>query len=102
MKKAKKEANGEKAIRQVSETTLQEKNREVSHAEKKPVAAEKAWAFADQKMEVLQGMVEESDTKLAQALSVIMARDEELATMKRGLEQAKEDNYNLGSLSTGL
>ena len=28
--------------------------------------------------------VEESDTKLAQALIVIMARDEELAAMKRG------------------
>lgn len=47
-------------------------------------------------------MVEESDTKLAQALSVIMARDEELAAMKRGLEQAKQDNYDLSSPSAGL
>lgn len=86
MKKANKEANGEKAIQQVSESTLQEKNREVSQAEKKPIADERAQASTDQKMEVLQGMVEESNTKLAQAFSVIMARDKELTAMRRGLE----------------
>lgn len=79
MKKANKEASGEKAIQQVSKTTLQEKNWEVSQAEKKPVAAKRARASTDQKMEVLQGMVKESNTKLAQALSIIMARYEELA-----------------------
>ena len=42
-----------------SENHIQEKNQEVSQ-------------------------IEESDTKLAQALIVIMARDEELAAMKRG------------------
>ena len=42
-----------------SENHIQEKNQEVSQ-------------------------VEESDTKLAQALIVIMARDEELAAIKRG------------------
>ena len=40
--------------------------------------------------------VEKSNTKLAQALSVIMARDIELATVNEGLEQAKQDKYNLG------
>ena len=44
---------------------------------------------------VLQGKIKEFDTKLAQALSVIMARHEELAAMKRGIEQAKHDNYDL-------
>ena len=39
--------------------------------------------------------VEKSDTKLTQALSVITARDIELTTVKEGLQQAKQDNYDL-------
>ena len=40
-------------------------------------------------MEVLKGKLEEFDTKLAQALSVVMTRDEELVAIKKNLEHAK-------------
>ena len=68
----------------------------VAQAEKKLAIVERAWDFAEHKVEVLKGKVEKFDTKLAQVLSVIMARDEELAAMKRNLEQLKQDNYDLG------
>ena len=58
----------------------------VAQAEKKLAIIEKAQDSAEQKVEVLKGKVEKFDTKLAQALSVIMARDEELTAMKRNLE----------------
>ena len=45
-----------------------------------------SWEAADQKVEVLKKKVEESNTKLAQALSVIMAQDEELGATKKRLE----------------
>ena len=46
-------------------------------------------------MEVLKGKLEEFDTKLAQALSVVMTRDEELVAIKKNLEHAKQVNFNL-------
>ena len=68
----------------------------VAQTEKKLAIVERARDSAEHKVEVLKGKVEKFDTKLAQALSVIMARDEELAAMKRNLEQLKQDNYDLG------
>ena len=68
----------------------------VAQIEKKLAIVERARDSVEHKVEVLKGKVEKFDTKLAQALSVIMARDEELAAMKRNLEQLKQDNYDLG------
>ena len=68
----------------------------VAQTEKKLAIVERARDSAEHKVEVLKGKVEKFDTKLAQSLSVIMARDEELAAMKRNLEQLKQDNYDLG------
>ena len=47
LKKANEEANGEKALRQVEESTLQEKNWEVAQVEKKLAPAERAQSSAD-------------------------------------------------------
>ena len=68
----------------------------VAQTEKKLAIVERARDSAERKVEVLKGKVEKFDTKLAPSLSVIMARDEELAAMKRNLEQLKQDNYDLG------
>ena len=40
-------------------------------------------------MEVLKGKLEESDTKLAQMLSVVIARDTKLEAIKKKLEEAE-------------
>lgn len=60
MKRVMDEANGEKALKQVAESTLQEKERVVAQAEKRMVVVERAWDSAKHK-----GKLEESNTKLA-------------------------------------
>lgn len=64
LKKSSEEADEKKPLWLVLESNIQEKNWEVVQAEKKLATTERARAFVDQKVEVLQGMVEESDTKL--------------------------------------
>ena len=59
------------------------------------VTTKRAQDSANQKVEVLKGKLEESHTKLAQALTVVMTQDEELAAIKKNLEHAKQVNYNL-------
>ena len=47
LKKANEEANSEKTLRQVAESTFQEKNREVAQVEKKLAAADRVQASTD-------------------------------------------------------
>lgn len=53
-------------------------------------------ASADRKVEVLEGKLEESHTNLAQALSVLSAKDNEIEAIRRKKEQVIQLNYNLG------
>ena len=64
--------------------------------EKKAIIVEKSRDIANCKVSVLEGKLEESDTKLAQALSVISARDRGLQAMRLNLEQAKQKYYGVG------
>lgn len=65
MKKAVEEADGEKALKQITESTLQEKEREVIQAKKRVAAAKRAWDSTERKLKVLKGKLEGSDTKFA-------------------------------------
>ena len=65
LKKANEEADSENTLRQVAESTFQEKNREVAQVEKKLATVERVQASTDYKVGVLQGKIKESDTKLA-------------------------------------
>ena len=65
LKKTNEEVDGEKALQQVMESTLQEKTQDVTQAKKKLAAIERIRDSTDQKVEVLKRKVEESDTKLA-------------------------------------
>ena len=96
VKKAVEEADGEKALKQITESTLQEKEREVIQAKKRVAAAKRAWDFAERKLKVLKGKLEGSDTKLAQALSVIMTQNTELGDLKRMLDEANQNFYDMG------
>lgn len=68
------EAKRDKALKQVVEFSFWEKAQEVSRMEKKAITVEKSRDIANYKVSVLGGKLEESDTKLAQALIVISAR----------------------------
>lgn len=81
--------DSEKTLKKVAESTLQEKTWEVAQAKKKLAAAKRAQDSANHKVEILKGKLEESDTKLAQAQSVVTARIEELRAMKKRLEKAE-------------
>lgn len=83
-----KEVDGEKALKQITESTLQEKEQEVIQAEKIVVVAKRAWDSTERKLKVLKGKLEESNTKLSQALSVIMARNTKLGDLKKRLDKA--------------
>lgn len=50
-----KEADGEKAFKQVIESTLQEKDLELAHMEQRAIVAERAWDSTEQKFRVLEG-----------------------------------------------
>lgn len=87
------EAKRDKALKQVVEFSFWEKAQEVSRMEKKAITVEKSRDIANYKVSVLGGKLEESDTKLAQALIVISARDRGLQAMRLNLEQAKQKYY---------
>lgn len=89
LKKAIEEVDDKEALKQVAESTLQEKTCEVTLAKRK-------LAVANCKLGVLMGKLEESDTKLAQALSVVTARDTKLRAMKKKLVEATQTYYGLG------
>ena len=62
-----KEVDKEKALKQVSEPTLQEKVLGLALMEQRIVTAERARYSFEQKVGVLEGKLEDSDSKLAQA-----------------------------------
>ena len=80
----------------MAQSILHEKAKEVTKAEKKVVVAKGAWDATNRKVGVLEGKLEESDTKLAQALSVVSARDKELEDTRKSIEQAEQKFYDAG------
>ena len=64
------EANKEKALKQVSKSTIQKKVLELALMELKAAAVEKARDSAERKVGVLEGKLGDFDSKLAQVKSV--------------------------------
>ena len=60
------------------------------------MAAKKAQDFAEQKVRVLKDKQEDSDSKLAQAISMVSTRDKELANLKKTMKQSEQTFYNMG------
>lgn len=50
------------------------------------MAAKKAQDFAERKIGVPEGKIEDSDSKLAVAISVVSTRDKELADLKQTMK----------------
>ena len=64
--------------------------------EQKAVATKKARDFAEQKVRMLEDKQEDSDSKLAQAISVVSTCDKELANLKETMKQSEQTFYNMG------
>ena len=95
LKVAMEEANKEKALKQVSESTLNEKVLELATVEQKVATIDKTWDLAKQKAEVLQGKLGETETKLAQVESIVSAYDKELADLKEMIKRCEQAIYNM-------
>lgn len=74
LNKTTKENDKEKTLQQVLESNIQDKNRELHGFEKRLATTDKERTSADRKVKCLEKKLEESDTSLAQALSVNSAK----------------------------
>ena len=86
------EANKEKAFKQVTKASLQEKTLGLNVMKRRATIAEKALELSKQKASDLQGKLEETKLKLAETASLFSARDKELANLK-GMEKAQKQTY---------
>ena len=68
---------------------------ELAQMEQKAVVAKKAQDFAKRKIGVPEGKIEDSDSKLAVAISVVSTRDKELADLKQTMKQVEQLFYDM-------
>ena len=90
------EANKEKALKQVSKSTIQKKVLELALMELKDAGVEKARDSAERKVGVLEGKLGDFDSKLAQVESVVLAFDKGLSDLKEMMKQSEQTFYNMG------
>ena len=96
LKELAKDAEWEKALKDVAIATTKEKGKAAKVAKKKAQSFEKAWLVAKKKlaeMEAKQGGVE---LKLVEAESLNLAQADEIADLKAALDTYKEKWYNEG------
>ena len=96
MKELSEDANREKAARETTVKTTKEKIKAVDTAKKKAATAEKARALAEKRSTELLAKQNETDLKLAEAVSLNTAQVEELADLRAALEAYEEKWYNEG------
>ena len=90
------EVDREREARETAAKTVKEKLKAADSAEKKAAAAEKNRALAEKRCTELLAKQNETDVKLAQAISLNTAQAEELANLRAALEGCEEKWYNEG------
>ena len=96
MKELAKDAEREKALKDVAEANAKEKTKTAAATEKKAVASEKARALAKKKSSELETKLGETKLKLAKAVSWNTTQAKELANLKAALEANENKWYNEG------
>ena len=96
MKELSEDSDWEKVARETVVKTAKEKIKVADTAEKKVVAAEKARALAKKRSAKLLVKQNETDLKLAEAVSVNTTQVKELADLRAALEACEEKWYNEG------
>ena len=96
MKELAEDADQEKATRETSIKIAKEKIKAVDSAEKKAAAVKKARSLAEKRSMELLAKQNETDLKLAEAVSLNTAQAEELADLRAVLEACEEKWYNEG------
>ena len=90
------EVNREKGARESAAKTVKEKLKAAEFAEKKAAAAEKNRALAEKRCSELLAKQNETDVKLAEAISLNTSQAEELTDLRAALEACKQKWYNEG------
>ena len=96
MKELSKDAEQEKALKDVAKVMVKEKVKAAETAEKKTIMAEKARASAESKFAELEVQLGGTELKLVEAQSLNTTLAEELADLKAALEACKNKWYNEG------
>ena len=91
-----KEVDREREARETAAKTTKEKLKAADSTEKKTAATEKNRALAKKRCTKLLAKQNETDVKLAQAISLNTAQAEELADLRAALEACEEKWYNEG------
>nr|POE45891.1 hypothetical protein CFP56_40927 [Quercus suber] len=90
------EADKEKALKQVAKASLNKKTLELNVVEQRAATTKRALELAEQKAKDLQGKLSEAEVKLAEAVSLVSARDKEFADLKETLKTCEQVYYNMG------
>ena len=90
------EADREREAWETAIKTAKEKIKVADTAEKKAAVAEKNRAMAEKRSAKLLAKQNETDVKLAEAISLNMAQAEELVDLRAALEACEEKWYNEG------
>lgn len=96
LKGAVEEADKERALKEVSESTLREQVADLAIAKRRSMEAERARAAADKRVADLEGKLGDAKVKLAQAESFISARHKKITDLKVVVVQSKDKFHNMG------
>ena len=96
VKYAAKDAEKEKALKEVAEVTVREKGIATEAAKGKARELERAQALAEERATELETKLGEMKLKLPEAKSLISAIDKEVADLKAALEVSEDKFYDMG------
>ena len=96
VKYATKDAEKEKALKEVAEVTVREKGIATEVAKGKARELERAQALAEERATELETKLGEMKLKLPEAKSLISAIDKEVADLKAALEVSEDKFYDMG------
>ena len=96
LRDAAKEVDKEKALKEVVEATVKDKDKAVKNAEERIRAAERARALAEQRVGGLEVKLRGTELKLAEAESLNSASAKEIVELKAALEASEDKWFNTG------
>ena len=96
LKNAVKEADTEKALKEVVEATARDRGRPTKAAKEKAREAKRARILAKQRVADLETKLGEMELKLAEVESIISAKDKEVSELKSTLKESEDKFYDMG------
>ena len=96
LKSVAEEANKKKALKEVVEVTVREKNTVVENAKKRVRVAERAQALVEQNLAEVTAKLKEVKLRLAGAQSLNSTKDKEIVELKAIVEVSEDKWYNTG------